>query len=191
MATAIEQNIFPQYCISTRVPGMTCPALRRGLECTWAHRRDEINPNVCRRDGKCRARERCFPFTCTYIHKGETKDEYSHRLDFDPDDKKYNDLQMYEVKQHIDDCDNIIEELNEKLINSNHSNSTETDRAYWKRTKASIHHLKIKRQFLSPLLEKKIVELDEWAKKEAYEDRRDKYRDQYLESLGDDDDRDW
>jgi hypothetical protein len=98
---------------------------------------------------------------------------------------------MYEVKQHIDDCDNIIEELNEKLINSNHSNSTETDRAYWKRTKASIHHLKIKRQFLSPLLEKKIVELDEWAKKEAYEDRRDKYRDQYLESLGDDDDRDW
>jgi len=92
---------------------------------------------------------------------------------------------MYEVKQHIDDCDNIIEELNEKLINSNHSNS------YWKRTKASIHHLKIKRRFLSPLLEKKIVELDEWAKKEAYEDRRDKYRDQYLESLGDDDDRDW
>uniref|UniRef100_A0A6C0LVL0 Uncharacterized protein n=1 Tax=viral metagenome TaxID=1070528 RepID=A0A6C0LVL0_9ZZZZ len=185
MATVIEQNIFPQYCISTRVPGMTCPALRRGLECTWAHRRDEINPNVCRRDGKCRARERCFPFTCTYIHKGETKDEYSHRLDFDPNDKKYNDLQMYEVKQHIDDCDNIIEELNEKLINSNHSNS------YWKRTKASIHHLKIKRRFLSPLLEKKIVELDEWAKKEAYEDRRDKYRDQYLESLGDDDDRDW
>lgn len=154
MATVTKPNIFSQYCISTRVPGMTCPAIRRGVICKWAHRRDEIFPNVCRRD-QCRYRERCFPFTCIYIHEGETKEEYSHRVDFDPYDKKYNDLLIHEINQHIDECDNIIEELNGKAVNSNHMYSTDMDIAYWKRTKASIHHLKLKRQFMKTLLEKK------------------------------------
>jgi hypothetical protein len=162
MASKSNQNIFSQYCMSTRVPGHTCSALRKGVECTYAHTRDVINPNLCRW-GECRARDQPFPYTCTYIHKGETKSEYSDRVDFD---RNYDCLNMSIVKRYVDECDTIIAALKE---------------SNWKRTNTSLHHLNTKRAYLESLFQKKLIALDEWAKKEAYYHRRDKYREQYRE----------
>jgi hypothetical protein len=184
MASKSNQNIFSQYCMSTRVPGHTCSALRRGVECTYAHTRDAINPRICKRvGGECRAKDRPFPNTCTFIHEGETKSEYSERVDFDRD---YSKLSFGNVANQVVECDAILAEMKEKAARSFwHDSSTEADRIYFKRMNTSIRLLNTKRSFLAALETEKKKKLDEWARWEAHEDRRDKYREQYLESLED------
>ena len=85
------------------------------------------------------------------------------------------------VANQVVECDAILAEMKEKVD----SKDREADRIYFKRMNTSIRLLNTKRSFLAALETEKKKKLDEWARWEAHEDRRDKYREQYLESLED------
>ena len=152
MTTVIaNQNI--NFCISGLVPGVQCPAKRRGQTCRLAHTPDEVNPKPCKREGgeSCRCRDRAYPFVCQFIHAGEDKDAYSRRVGFDPKYKKYEGFSYKQYKADYDDCEKLITELGEKIAKFADVDAraiSDKDKAYVKRTEISMHHLKLKRKWL-------------------------------------------
>lgn len=148
MASTTETNIF---CVSALVQGVQCPAKRRGKTCPMAHTIGEVNPGKCNRGGggeECRCKYRKYPFTCHFIHNGETKEKYAERLGFDPKHEKYNDYSYKQIKQEIKDCVKIVDELKGKIAKFDLKKIPETDKAYVRRTQNSIRHLSIKTEWL-------------------------------------------
>ena len=148
MATNTKMNIF---CVSCLVQGVQCPAKRRGKTCPMAHTIGEINPGKCNRGGggeECRCKYRKYPFTCHFIHDGESKEKYAERLGFDPKHEKYNDYSYKQIKQEIKDCVKLVDELKGKIAKFDLKKIPETDKAYVRRTQNSIRHLSIKTEWL-------------------------------------------
>lgn len=148
MASTTKTNIF---CVSCLVQGVQCPATRRGKTCPMAHTIGEVNPKKCNRGGggeECRCKDRKYPFTCHFIHNGETKEKYAERLGFDPKHEKYNDYSYKQIKQEIKDCRKLVDELKGKIAKFDLKKIPETDKAYVRRTQNSIRHLSIKTEYL-------------------------------------------
>ena len=148
MASTTKTNIF---CVSALVQGVQCPAKRRGKTCPMAHTIGEVNPGKCNRGGggeECRCKDRKYPFTCHFIHNGETKEKYAERLGFDPKHEKYNDYSYKQIKQEIKDCGKLVDELKGKIAKFDLKKIPETDKAYVRRTQNAIRHLSIKTEWL-------------------------------------------
>lgn len=148
MASTTNKNIF---CVSALVQGVQCPAKRRGKPCPMAHTIGEINPGKCNRGGggeECRCKYRKYPFTCHFIHNGETKEKYAERLGFDPKHEKYNDYSYKQIKEEIKDCVKLVDELKGKIAKFDLKKIPETDKAYVRRTQNTIRHLSIKTEWL-------------------------------------------
>ena len=163
MVPIINENIYPRYCYSTVIQGMTCPTQLNGKRCRRAHSRDEINPDKCRREQTnmgCMHMNSEQPFTCVYIHTGETKSGYTDRLGFDPQHIKYNNCTSRDLYDRIDNINRIIEELKDTIVGLNHTNVTAVNKSFWHRTNSNIRHLTIKRKFLRNILIKKIEDED-------------------------------
>ena len=144
-----SKNII--FCVSCLVQGVQCPAKRRGKTCPMAHTIGEVNPGKCNRGGggeECRCKDRKYPFTCHFIHNGETKEKYAERLGFDPKHEKYNDYSYKQIKQEIKDCRKLVDELKGKIAKFDLKKIPETDKAYVRRTQNSIRHLSIKTEWL-------------------------------------------
>jgi hypothetical protein len=148
MASTTKTNIF---CVSVLVQGVQCPAKRRGKTCPMAHTIGEVNPGKCNRGGggeECRCKDRKYPFTCHFIHNGETKEKYAERLGFDPKHEKYNDYSYKQIKEEIKDCGKLVDELKGKISKFDLEKIPETDKAYVRRTQNAIRHLSIKTEWL-------------------------------------------
>lgn len=153
MAAITNKNIT--YCVSVLVPGVQCPAKRRGKPCHMAHTIGKVNPKKCNREGggeECRCKYRKYPFVCQFIHEGETKEVYSKRVGFDPEHTKYNNCSYKEYESAYNECGKLVDELDEKIAKFDLSNIPEKDKAYVRRTQNSIHHLSLKRKWLYKIM---------------------------------------
>ena len=149
MASTIKMNI--NFCVSVLVQGVQCPAERRGKTCPMAHTIGEVNPGKCNRGGggeECRCKDREYPFTCHFIHDGETNEKYAERLGFDPNHEKYNDCSYKKIKEEIKGCEKLVDELKGKISKFDLKKIPEKDKAYVRRTQNTIHHLSLKIKWL-------------------------------------------
>ena len=179
MPTVTQPNIYSEFCIEVIIQGTECPFRSHGKSCPYAHTKDEIAPRVCEREVEepvCWSRNYNFPFKCKCIHRNEDVDEYAKRLGFDPAHTDYDKSDLYGLHNEIEECNKQIGKLM-RALNEIHADNT----FYIKRTNRYIKYLTAKIYFLNNLIHKKEKEHSRWLKREAYEDRRDKWRQQFLE----------
>ena len=153
MACVTNMNIKSTFCSCVLVQGSKCPAGRRGKVCTRAHTSDEVRPRPCLREngeGGCRCKDRPWPFTCVFIHKGESVEEdYPKRLGFDPEHKAFDDKTVSEIETLFDELSELKKRLQETLARFDLDNIPEKDMSYVRMTQSSLKLIGIKEDFLA------------------------------------------
>jgi len=155
MATINKPNIFSEYCPSVLIQGKKCSAKQKGKKCNRAHKRDEIFPEKCMREGGmlgCSHRYDKTPLICKFIHDGETKQEFTDRLGFDPENIKYNNYTSTQICDTISDLKKNIKKL--KYRNSTLGEEF-SNQKYIQRNNKAIDQLKTKKKFLNDLVYEK------------------------------------
>lgn len=91
---------------------------RKGERCIYAHTFKQLNPIICKWDGECLRKEKCY-----YKHSNETKVHYVKRAF--PDDVKRLNIVLYEnlvsfeqkdIKNNVEENKNYIEEENNETF---------------------------------------------------------------------------
>jgi len=152
MADVSNQNIKSTFCSCVLVQGSKCPAGRRGKVCTRAHTLDEVRPRPCLREngeGGCRCKDRPWPFTCVFLHKGESVEEdYPKRLGFDPEHKAFDNKTRDELEPLFDELFGTMGRLQETLAKFDLDNIPEKDMSYVRMTQSSLKLIGKKEEFL-------------------------------------------
>uniref|UniRef100_A0A6C0LSV8 Uncharacterized protein n=1 Tax=viral metagenome TaxID=1070528 RepID=A0A6C0LSV8_9ZZZZ len=153
MAAITNTNIKSTFCFCVLVQGSKCPAGRRGKVCTRAHTIDEVQPRPCLREngeGGCRCKDRQWPFTCVFLHKGESVEEdYPKRLGFDPEHKAFDNKTVSEIETLFDELSELKKRLQETLARFDLDNIPKKDMSYVRMTQSSLKLIGIKEDFLA------------------------------------------
>ena len=153
MAAITNTNIKSTFCSCVLVQGSKCPAGRRGKVCTRAHTIDEIQPRPCLREngeGGCRCKDRQWPFTCVFLHKGESVEEdYPKRLGFDPEHNAFDNKTVSEIETLFDELSETKKRLQETLARFDLDNIPKKDMSYVRMTQSSLKLIGIKEDFLT------------------------------------------